>query len=192
MAAILAGSSFQSVVRRPILMLIGDSIFAGWEPEPNLGDWQIVNSAIGGQTLMQIANALPPELSAVKPDVVVLMGGINDFSHNVWVKTSMQEVKRISIMAYAAQAKLVICTLMLPGNQDVWARQIQNGRVSAFNDWLRRFTLAERIGFADTAFQFEPDSMTVDGLHPNAAGYKFLESVIKRTVRRINHSPSTD
>ena len=135
--------------------------------------WDVINQGVDGERSDQILARFDRDVLAQRPNVVVLIAGVNDVYQG----------------RPAAEAGIaVVAGSIVPYNT---ATAEQNARMREVNDWIRDTAAADpHIEFVDTraavAAPDDPDRLfeSPDGLHPSPAGYRRMADVIRPAVER--------
>ena len=144
-------------------------------------EWHVVNRGVSGQRTDEILRRFGADVVAAKPDVVVVLAGVNDLyqGKSVWWVT--WHLRRIYARARRAHIRTVACTI-LPYNG---ASEEVRGRMQDVNEWIMDYTREHQdVIMCDTARSVEDPthpgqlSSTDDGLHPDVEGYRRLGSAL--------------
>ena len=169
------------------IVLFGDSIVQRWgHPMP-----LAVNRGIATETSDELVRRVAPDVIVLKPHAMVLLGGINDFTHDPTevncAKISTGVITNLQTVAEAAKAAGIAVSISsllptgtegmpLPGN--CWAQ------IPLVNRALQTWTAQHGMGFLDFYSVLTDGKghyqavFTDDGLHPNAAGYAVMVKVL--------------
>jgi lysophospholipase L1-like esterase len=183
------------------VIFFGDSISDNWHLDRYFPGKGYINRGIGGQTTSQMLVRFRQDVIDLQPHVVVILAGTNDIAGNTG-PISVDDIER----NYATLAELArvhhivtIFSSVTPVNGDVpAARELFDtrppGEVLALNTWLKNYSAANGDIYLDyfSAMIDERGLMrpgiSVDGLHPNDAGYKIMtplaENAIKKALQR--------
>lgn len=152
-----------------------------------------VDRGISGQTTYQFLTRFRKDVVDLHPRLVVLNGAINDIAENTHPYDEDLTMGNIQSMVEIARANNidVILTSLLPAGSIYWRQTIADvpAKIESLNNRLKAYAQAENIPFVDyfsalvaaDGYSLRPDC-TVDGLHPTAAGYEIMESVILPVV----------
>ena len=175
-------------VQRVVFM--GNSITEGWQRyfAQMFPGRPYVNRGIGGQTTPQMLVRFHADVVALKPAVVVILGGTNDIAGNTGPSTNAMIEQNLQAMTEIAQANgiRVVLSSILPVFDYPWRPGLQPApRVVAINTWMKAY--AARIGatYVDyhTAMRDERDGLRRefgdDGVHPNEAGYRVMARLLQ-------------
>src|SRR5260221_3056697 len=170
------------------VVFMGDSITDAW-PQPRFGAFfpgrNYVGRGISGQTTPQMLIRMRPDVIALKPKVVVILGGTNDIAGNTGPMTDEQIEGNLASMAELASAngiKVVLSSITPVSNYHVananavpQTTQRPLTRVRAINDWMRQYAAARKHGYLDYFPAMIDDKgllrteLSGDDLHPNAS-----------------------
>ena len=174
--------------RAPVLLVVGDSISAGYGLAPGEG-WvdllaarlahggyreRVVNASISGDTTAGGRARLPALLREHRPDIVVIELGGNDALRGGNLDATRANLDAMVRAAQAAHAKVLLVGMKVPPNYGSgYARRFEQ----AFADVAKahRVPLVPYLfeGFGDDLSQFQPDR-----IHPSAeAEPKILANV---------------
>jgi len=177
--------------RRVVFM--GDSITEGWSiAHPGFFGRGVINRGISGQTTPQMLVRFQADVIALKPRIVHIMAGTNDVAGNTGPST-IQDVKN-NLMAMTTLARAngirVVLASIPPAARFAWKAALRPApQIRALNSWLRDYAKRSGATFIDYhAVLSEPDgamrgSLTFDGVHPDADGYRLMEPLALRAIR---------
>ena len=181
------------------VVFMGNSITEGWAkffPAMFPGK-PYVNRGISGQTTPQMLVRFRQDVIALKPEVVVILAGINDIAGNTGPSTLEMIEDNIQSMAELAKAAgiRVVLSSVLPAYDFPWRPGLEPAqKVVTLNAWMKSY--AARVGavYLDYHSAMRDDrqglrtELTYDGVHPNEAGYKVMaplaEQAIAQAIRR--------
>lgn len=192
--------------KRPRVVLMGDSITDHWdalEAEPHK-DLLIVNRGIGGQNTSQMLLRFEDDVAALKPAVVVILGGTNDLRAYVGDPASVgasalarisRNITAMSDIAKGRGFKVVLATLPPVGSdREKVSRDAE--AIKAVNAWIKAFA-AERgypladyhAALVDAAGVLAP-ALSPDGIHPNADGYAAMRPALDKALAAAGYKLS--
>jgi lysophospholipase L1-like esterase len=179
-----------------------------WSQHPN---W--TNKGIVGQNSNQILARFQTDVIDLKPAVVVILAGTNDVYPDwnlgpsevpaVFLNyiDSPANIEQMVQMAQSAGIKVVLGTIppwncldqtkcALATTADPSLSRYQ--RIDVWNAWLRVYASQNQIAVADywlalvaqNGEQY-PNSLTVDGVHPSAAGFTAMTPEVEGAIERV-------
>lgn len=156
-------------------------------------DWEVLNRGVNRERTDQIAARFGRDVLDARPALVIIIGGVNDIYDGYGAAHAIEYLGRMYAAARAAGIAVVAGTI-LPFNT---ATAGHNALMREVNDFVRAAAghASKRAGagsalmwLADTraavADASDPDRLasTVDGLHPDAAGYRRMAEAIEPVV----------
>jgi lysophospholipase L1-like esterase len=174
------------------VVFMGDSITEGWAiGDPAFFANGRVDRGISGQTTPQMVIRFAPDVLALKPRMVHIMGGTNDIAGNTGPMTIAQteaNIRRMAEMAHAQRIKVVIASI-LPARAFGWKKEVRPAAaIAELNQWLRDY--AKRRGFVYADYYSAmaesdgglPTRYSRDGVHPNKAGYALMRPIADAAI----------
>lgn len=180
------------------VVFMGDSITQSWLfGDPALFGPAVVNRGISGQTTPQMLLRFRADVLGLRPVAVHIMAGVNDIAGNTGPTTIEDIEGNIASMVELAKAHgvTVILATVLPAATFNWAPQLKPAdAVAKLNVWIRAYAAEQGLVLADyfpamaTPEGAMKPELTLDGVHPNKAGYAVLapmtRAAIKEALRR--------
>jgi acetyl esterase/lipase/lysophospholipase L1-like esterase len=175
------------------VVFMGNSITEGWIRADSVffADNPYIDRGISGQTTPQMLLRFRQDVIDLKPAVVVILAGINDIAQNTGVMTLQQTYDNIVSMAELAKTNNihVVISSVLPALDFPWRPGLAPAeKVVELNKMLKSYADKNNIVYVDyfSAMADEknglPQSLSRDGVHPNLAGYKIMEPLIKKAI----------
>lgn len=192
------------------LVIVGASYAAGWRPQ--LPDYQVINKGVGGEDTHQVRARFERDVLALRPQVVVIWGHINNIHRAASgdraaaaEKVKADYVDMIT-RARGAGVRVIVGTEVTLTEAVGWinralalvnrwrgkvsyAAQI-NAEVRSLNDWLRRYARQHNIqvldferALADEDGFRKREYSASDGTHISAAGYAALTAYAQPQLR---------
>lgn len=177
------------------VVYMGDSITDFWIG--NDGDFFKSNNyydrGISGQTTGQMLVRFREDVINLKPDVVVILAGINDIAENNGpskLEDVMGNIISMAELARVNKIKVVLSSVM-PAFAFPWRPTIDpKPKVKALNDMIKEYAAKNNFIYLDyfTAMADEngglPAKYSKDGVHPNLEGYKVMEPLAQAAIAK--------
>lgn len=173
------------------VIFIGNSITECWyERHQEFFDKNsnYICRGIGGETTCQFLNRFREDVINNKPAVVIINGGTNDIAMNTGEYNPDFTFGNIVSMSELARANgiKVVLTSILPVDVYPWRREVTDAteKITAMNARIKKYAEENGITYVDyyTPMVVENGALnpsyTNDGVHPIAAGYEVMESII--------------
>ncbi len=176
------------------VVFMGDSITDAWGR--GRGSFfpgkPYINRGISGQTTPQMLVRFRPDVIALKPKVVVILGGTNDIAGNTGPETLEEIEGNLQSMAELAKANgiQVVLSSVMPVC-DYYQQQTTKrppGKIITLNAWIKSYTAQNQMTYLDyySAMVDERNmlrkGLTYDGLHPNDAGYEVMGPLAAQAI----------
>jgi lysophospholipase L1-like esterase len=175
------------------VVFMGNSITQGWAPlfATLFPGKPYVGRGIGGQTTPQMLVRFRQDVVALRPKVVVILGGTNDIAGNSGPSTIEMIEDNLASMTEIANANgiKVVLSSVLPVFDYPWKRGLQPAqKIMDLNAWMKDFAATHGAVYLDyhSAMQDERHGLraelTYDGVHPNEAGYRVMAALAQRAI----------
>lgn len=194
----------------PSVVFIGDSITALWGSgqEPQFAEhpsW--VDKGISGQTSNEVLGRFQADVVDLHPEIVHILIGTNDV-YPGWAlypssSNAINSAVNVEAMVQMAQANgihVILATIPPWGcaasncssaeSADPTASRYD--RINAWNAWIEQYALSQGIPVVDYhSALLAPDGeryvpeMTIDGIHPSAAGYVVMAPMVEGIINAI-------
>lgn len=181
------------------VVLMGDSITDFWvRRSPEFFEkYGFICRGISGQTTPQMLVRFRHDVVETGARTVVILAGTNDIAGNTGPSTDEMILANISSMCDIARANgitPIICALV-PAKQYSWAKKLRPDlRIPQFNAKLKAYAGKEHIAYVDYFSAMVdrenpenenglPASLSKDGVHPNADGYRIMEETLLKSLR---------
>jgi lysophospholipase L1-like esterase len=155
-------------------------------------EWRVLNRGVNGERSDQIRARFTRDVLDAKPDVVVILAGVNDIYQGRSAESVERELEAMYDAARAARLAVVAASI-IPYNT---ATADQNARMHAVNAWIEGYAARHGIVFCDTRAAVTAPGKTdqlvssPDNLHPSPDGYRLmalaLEPAIKRALEKAH------
>jgi lysophospholipase L1-like esterase len=181
------------------VIFYGDSITEGW---PRRGAFfpgkAYLNRGISGQTTPQMLLRFEQDVVHLQPKVVIILAGTNDIAGNTGPSTQQMIQDNFVAMADIARANhiRVIFTSVLPVADYPWKKGMEPvGKIHDLNIWLKSFSAQNNLGYVDyfsamaDAAGGMKEGISIDGVHPNKAGYDIMEPLASAAIAQALTQP---
>ena len=183
------------------VVFMGNSITEAWAPmfAEQFPGKPYVGRGISGQTTPQMLIRFRQDVVALKPAVVVILGGTNDIAGNTGPSSIAMIADNLRSMTEIARANgiRVVLASVLPVFDYPWRRGLAPAdTILKLNRWMRAY--ADSVGatyldfhtpMADERQGLRAD-LTRDGVHPTAAGYRVMAPLTEQAIRSaLNRKP---
>jgi len=168
-------SSLSSNVSLTQVAFMGDSITSFWS-------LPVVNLGVPGNTTSLMLARFPDEVTGHGYQIVVILGGINDLTHNQTPEEALANITKMAQAARSAQIDVVLCEL----TPDFQENDGYDSAVRALNASIVQLATAQHYTLVD---YYDPmaghPEYFKDGLHPTDAGYAVMAQALLPTLTRL-------
>ena len=189
----------------PSIVFIGDSItynwsqsWAGQQATFTQNNW--LNVGVIGLTSSQIAARFHAYVVDLRPQAVHILAGTNDVYPGWQLSDTSNNIQNMVEQAKKNHIAVVIGTIppwgpgALPEKADSSPQRFQ--RIDQLNQWLMQFAADEGIQIVDyhsllvaaNGENYIP-ALTVDGVHPSAAGYAVMTPHTEQAIQAALATP---
>lgn len=177
------------------VVFLGSSIFEFWkQKDPEYFSRNTyVDRGISGQISPQLLIRFRQDVINLKPKVVIILAGSNDISGNTGHVTNekiMNNIKSMTELARLHHIKVILCKY-LPVYQYPWNKNIEPAEIIvSLNEMIAAYAKEKNYTLLDYWTPLVDDrkgqrpELTVDGVHPNLAGYKIMEVVTDEAIKK--------
>ena len=175
------------------VVFMGNSITEGWgqiSPEFFSGK-PYINRGISGQTTPQMLIRFRPDVIALKPKAVLILGGTNDIAGNTGPSTlEMIEdnIASMAVLAKAADISVILCSV-LPVYDYPWKPGLKPAeKIDSLNQWIKNYCQDNGCIYLDYYSSMVDGrkgmkaEYSKDGVHPNAEGYKVMAVLAEKAI----------
>lgn len=182
------------------VVLMGNSITDGWpHTRPDFfKNNNLIGRGIGGQTSYQFLLRFREDVINLQPKVVVINYGTNDIAENTGpYDEDLTYGNVLSMVELARYHKCkVILTSCLPAGGFSWRPAITDGmdKIRSLNARVKAYAEANKIPYVDyfnAMLNEDGTAMNPElandnpGVHPNAAGYAIMESLLLPIIKKL-------
>lgn len=177
------------------IVFMGNSITESWKSLDSafFSDPSYINRGISGQTTSQMLLRFRQDVIALEPNVVVILAGINDIAQNNGPMTLEETFGNIVSMAELARANhiRVVLSSVLPAYDFPWRRGLEPAeKIVKLNAMIEAWCKKNKVVYCDY-YPLMVDErkglsaqFTYDGVHPDLAGYKVMEPLVMKAIKR--------
>ena len=177
------------------VVFLGSSIFERWKVLSSdfFKGKPYINRGISGQISPQLLIRFQQDVINLKPAVVVILAGSNDIAGNTGHTTYesiMNNIISMTELARANKIQAVLCKY-LPVFDYPWRKGMQPAqKIIALNKLIEEYAIKKNIVLLDYFTPFanaqngQKAEFTLDGVHPNLAGYKIMEKVTDEAIAK--------
>jgi len=177
------------------VVFMGDSITDGWRLDQTFAGKPYVNRGISGQTTPQMLVRMFPDVINLKPAAMVVLAGTNDIARNTGPTTLRMIEDNIQAMTELAQGhgiKVVLCSVtpIADYGRTPQTNQRPPADIVKLNDWMKAYAAKSGAIYADyfsalvDAKGMLKEGISMDGLHPNAAGYALMAPIAEAAIQK--------
>ncbi len=183
------------------VVFMGNSITELWAPhfDSLFPGKPYVGRGISGQTTPQMLVRFHQDVIALRPSVVVILGGTNDIAGNTGPSTLEMIEDNLASMTELARANGIRAVLVsvLPAADYPWRRGLDPGpKIVALNRWIKAYAGRVGVVYLDLHTPMADDhngmkaELSNDGVHPNLAGYRLMSPLTERAIAQaLRRSP---
>jgi lysophospholipase L1-like esterase len=175
------------------VVFMGNSITEGWAASFSklFPGKPYIGRGISGQTTPQMLVRFRQDVIALKPKVVVILGGTNDIAGNTGPSTLEMIEDNLASMTEVAKANgiRVVLVSVLPVFDYPWRRGLEPApKIVALNAWLKQYAAKVGAVYLDlhSAMKDARDGMkpelASDGVHPTAAGFALMSPLTEQAI----------
>ena len=202
LASAPAAANDTSRPRQPAILVLGDSVSAGYGIESQqswvnllqakLGTqgygYRVINASVSGETTTGGLARLPRALELHQPKIVIIELGGNDGLRGLPLATSRGNLQKMIELSRAAGAQVLLLGMKIPPN---YGPRYSEGFEQVFRELASRYKLAFEPFFLER-IALEDGMMQDDGLHPTAKAQPImLETVwpVLKPLLKAKRSP---
>lgn len=167
------------------VVFFGDSITNGWDLGASFPGHPYVNRGINGQTTSQMLLRFHQDVVNLRPESVVILGGINDLAVGASIEQIENNYAGMAEMARVNHLRIYIGSVLPVGSSH---RSYGAKNIIALNEWLQKYCSQTGATYIDYWQKLVDQNgllsreFSADGLHPNPAGYAVMTEVIDREL----------
>lgn len=177
------------------IVFLGSSIFEKWKDlDPDFfKNNPYLNRGISGQIAPQLLIRFRQDVINLQPKAVIILAGSNDIAGNaghVTYQRIMDNIKSMAELARLHKIKVILCEYV-PIYDYPWRKGLHPAnKIIAINKMIREYATANNFTVLDyftplkDARNGQRAELTIDGVHPNLAGYKIMEKVTMQAIQK--------
>jgi len=181
--------------REKRVIFLGSSIFEFWkQKDPEyFSNNTYLDRGISGQISPQLLIRFRQDVINLKPKAVIILAGSNDIAGNtghVTIDKIMDNIKSMAELARLHHIKVILCKY-LPVYEYAWNKSIKPAEIIVnLNDKIveyakkRNYTVLDYWTPLVDERKGQRAELTIDGVHPNLAGYKIMEGVTEIAIKK--------
>ncbi len=181
---LLPTANAQEISTAPTILVMGDSISAGYGMDIKLGwvnllqnklkqqnyAYNVINDSISGETSQGALKRLSATLAQHEPSIIIIEIGGNDGLRGMPIKLIRKNIAEMIELSQAQNTKVLLLGMQIPPNLGPrYASAFADNYASLAKQYAVAFVPFFMKGVADV-----PSLMLSDGIHPKAAGQTVL------------------
>lgn len=178
LGTVVAARAQAAATPRPTLLVVGDSLSAGYGLETGTGwvdllrkrlekfkpGWDVVNASISGDTTAGGLARLPALLARDKPRVVIIELGGNDALRGLSLQQTQDNLSRMVALCKGAGARVLLVGMQIPPNYG----PAYTARFAAVFPAVAKAQNVALVPFLLSGVVAHPDWFQSDNIHPTA------------------------
>ncbi|MFD0795361.1 SGNH/GDSL hydrolase family protein [Mucilaginibacter litoreus] len=185
-----------AAARENRVVFLGSSIFEFWKqrmPQYFAEHKNYIDRGISGQLSPQLLIRFQQDVIALKPKAVIILAGSNDLAGttgHVTIARIMDNIYSMTELAKAHSIKVILCEY-LPIYEYPWRKGLPAAeKIIELNKAIKAYAAKEKLVLLDyfTPLVDERNGqkaeLTIDGVHPNEAGYKIMAKVTDDAIKK--------
>jgi len=150
-----------------------------------------IGRGITGQSTDAMVWRFQQDVIDLRPTAVVILGGSNDVVLTDRRITFHETTTNLRIMAELAQRhhiRVILCSLPPVSHYSQPKQAIFSQEIRNINHWMKAYAASQHLTYLDYYSAMVDNtgalknSLTVDGLHPNAAGYDVMRTLAQQAI----------
>jgi len=177
------------------VVFMGNSITEGWYNTDSsfFKTNHFIGRGISGQTTSQMLVRFRKDVLDLQPKAVVILAGTNDIAGNtgdIALDNIMGNLASMAELAKAHGIKVFLCSVT-PAFDYPWSRGKQpNVKIPELNKMMKAYASKNNVHYVDYFSKLAdarnglPASLAKDGVHPTLDGYKIMEEIVLKAVKK--------
>ena len=191
----IENQNLSNVSNQDRIVLMGDSITEFWKTTDNtfFQNTTLINRGISGQTTSQMLLRFRQDAINLKPEIIVILAGINDIAENtgpISLENILGNILSMAELAKTNNIKIVLSSV-LPANKFPWRPDLQPAeKVIELNAMIEKYCQENKIPYIDYYSKMVDNQkgldakFTNDGVHPTLAGYKIMKPLLEEALAK--------
>ena len=191
----IENQNLPSVSNQGRIVLMGDSITEFWKTTDGafFQNTALINRGISGQTTSQMLLRFRQDVISLRPEIVVILAGINDIAENtgpISLENILGNIISMSELAKANHIKVMLSSV-LPANKFPWRPDLQpTEKVMELNAMIEKYSQENKITYIDYYLKMADSQkglntkFTNDGVHPTLSGYKIMKPLLEEALAK--------
>ena len=160
---------------------------------------RIINVGIGNEQTGHMRARFPHDVLDQNPDYAIIQGGFNDIWYGTPVNETEDNLRSMYEMAQNNKVVPVATTVFYANSPGLSPEQEQ--QITELNQWILQYASDHGIPVAAFNRSFEDPSIplrsrkeliSLDGVHPNAQGYKAMAGIVYAIINPKSVKTSTN
>lgn len=178
------------------VVFMGNSITEGWYNTDSsfFQTHHFIGRGISGQTTSQMLVRFRKDVLDLHPKAVVILAGTNDIAGNtgdIALDNIMGNLASMAELAKAHGIKVLLCSVT-PAFDYPWSKgKDPNVKIPELNKLMQAYARKNNVQYVDYFSKLAdqrnglPDSLAKDGVHPTLEGYKIMEEIVLKAIKKV-------
>ncbi len=155
-----------------------------------------IDRGISGQTTSQMLIRFRKDVIDLHPKAVIILAGTNDIAGNtgdISLENILGNIASMAELAKQHHIKVLLCSIT-PAFDYPWHRGMQpNIKIPVLNNMLENYAKENHFAYVDYFSALNDGNngmkkgLAKDGVHPTLEGYKIMESIANKSIKKIIH-----
>ncbi|GAB3359298.1 SGNH/GDSL hydrolase family protein [Arachidicoccus ginsenosidivorans] len=178
------------------VVFMGNSITEGWYHNDSsfFKTNHLIGRGISGQTTSQMLVRFRKDVIDLHPKAVVILAGTNDIAGNtgdISLDNIMGNLASMAELAKAHGIKVFLCSVT-PAFDYPWSKgKHPDVKIPELNELIKAYASKNHVTYVDYFSKLAdnrngmPADLAVDGVHPKLAGYKIMEQIVLKSLKKV-------
>jgi lysophospholipase L1-like esterase len=150
-----------------------------------------IGRGIAGQSTPQMLWRFQQDVIELHPAAVVILAGANDVllpQRNITYQQTTRNIQAMVEMAQRHRIRVILCSILPVSRYPPPQQAVFTEKINALNRWLRKDAAEQHLAYVDYYDAMADSkgaldsSLSPDGIHPNAAGYAVMHSLVQAAM----------